>query len=622
MRRPWIIALLLAAATLALYWPVRQFDIVYFDDPLLLNDNHEVQAGFTWAGVKWAFSSVVIANWQPVTNLSFLLVSQFFGIAPGAHHLANAAIHAANAGLLFLLLWRLTKSMWRSGVAAAIFAWHPLRVESVAWIAERKDVLCAFFFLLAIWFYTRFAQEISGSMTSPPGKRSPRSRIFYGAGLISFALALLSKPMAVTLPGVLLLLDAWPLGRLPALDWPKLKRLILEKIPFFVLMFGFCVATCWIQHDYAAMTPWEKLGLAPRVANAISGYVAYPAQLIWPVNLVIIYPYPKSFDDVQVALKAALLVAVSAACFLQYRQRPWLAVGWLWYLGTALPIIGIVQVGEQAMADRYTYLPLIGPVVAATWTISELFSTKRVGRIAVAAAAVAALSVLAVLTERQLQFWRNTVSLFAHNVAVTPNNASAMSTLGLGFEHAGDTNHAVVCYRVARMIEPRDVENRRCLANLLIKEGHLAAAEHEYRTLQADEPTQGLDYLGLAGVLAAQGRVEESIVELNEVLQFAPDYVDALNNLAWALATNPRAEVRDGPRAVALARHACELTGFNQTICVGTLAAAQAETGKFDDAAVTAERACTLAASKGETNLLQRNQQLLELYRNHKAARD
>src|SRR5215469_9618963 len=232
MHRHWIIALLLTAITLALYMPVRHFDLIYFDDPVLLTGSPEVQAGLTWSSVKWALTSVVIANWHPVTNLSFLLVSQFFGIAPGAHHLANALIHAVNAGLLFLLLWRLTSSTWCSAVAAGIFAWHPLRVESVAWIVERKDVLCAFFFLLALLFYTRFVQESINPLSSPGAgitKRS-KSKLYYGTSLIAFVLALLSKPMAVTLPGVLLLLDVWPLGRIPNLKspMPALKRLLLE----------------------------------------------------------------------------------------------------------------------------------------------------------------------------------------------------------------------------------------------------------------------------------------------------------------------------------------------------------------------------------------------------------
>jgi len=626
MRRNLVICLLLAGLTLALYWPVRSFDLIYFDDPLLLTDCPEVQAGLTWAGVKWAFTSVVIANWQPATNLSFLAVTQFFGTAPGAHHLANALIHAANAALLFLLLRRLTGATWRSAAAAAIFAWHPLRVESVAWIAERKDVLCAFFFLLALLCWTQWAKgdERCVMREEKRPSRSTHHASSYWLALVAFALALLSKPMAVTLPFVLLLLDVWPLGRISNFKFQisNLRPLLVEKIPFFALMLVFCVATYWIQHDYAAMTPWAKLGLAPRVANAIAGYLAYPALLFWPLNLAVIYPFPKSYDVAETVLQAALLVAISLGCLAQLARRPWLAVGWFWYLGTALPVIGLVQVGEQAMADRYTYLPLIGPVVALVWTAAEIFSRGRGGKIFLTATAILILSALAALTERQLQFWRNTIALFEHNLAVTPDNSSAQFTLGLGFEHAGDTNRALTCYRAAKMSAPGDFQNRRSLASLLAKQGQFAAAEAEYVSLLADEPTEYQDHLGLAGLLAAQGRADESVFELNETIRLNPDCVEALNNLAWALATSPRAEIRDGPRAVTLAQHACELTQFQKTIYIGTLAAAFAAAGKFDDAIATAQRACDLAAKNGETNLLQRNQELLARYRAHQTAKE
>src|SRR5665213_2795977 len=545
MRRNLVICLLLAGLTLALYWPVRQFDLIYFDDPTLLTECPAVQAGWTWAGVKWALTSVVIANWQPVTNLSFLAVSQFFGTAPGPHHLANAVIHAANAVLLFLLLWKMTGATWCSAAAAAIFAWHPLRVESVAWIAERKDVLCAFFFLLALRCYAQSVTCDKCQATSErqsPSLVTRHSSLFHWLALIAFVLALLSKPMAVTLPFVLLLLDVWPLNRIQnsKLKIKNLKPLLVEKIPFFALMVVFCAVTYWVQHDYAAMTPWDKLGPAPRVANAISGYVAYPAQLFWPFNLAAIYPYPKSFDVTQTVLKAALLLALSAGCLMQLSRRPWLAVGWFWYLGTALPVIGLVQVGEQAMADRYTYLPLIGPVVALVWTAAEIFARGRGEKIFLTAATVLILSALAVLSARQLQFWRNTIALFEHNVAVTPDNGSAHFTLGLGFEHAGDTNRAVVCYRVAKSLSPGDLQIRRSLASLLAKQGWFAAAETEYAELLALQPDDFSGHAGLAGVLAAQGRADEELVQLNEAVRLAPDSAEALNNLAWELAASPR----------------------------------------------------------------------------------
>jgi len=631
MRRDWIIVLLLAGITFGLYWPTGGFDLIYFDDPLVLTECPAVQAGLTWASVKWALMSVVIANWHPVTNLSFLVVAQFFGATPGPQHLANALLHAVNAALLFLVLRQFTGATWRSAVVATIFAWHPLRVESVAWIVERKDVLCAFFWLLTLWAWGRYAShgrlldvepesKATSPQPSPPAareKKTTASAVTYWLAVVCFALALLSKPMAVTLPFVLLLLDVWPLKRLGIL-----KPLVTEKIPFFALMFLFCGATYWIQHDYAAMTPWDKLGLAPRLHNTIAGYVAYLGQLFWPMNLAVIYPFPKSFDVGQTVLKAALLAAISWGCVWQFRQRPWLAVGWCWYLGTALPIIGLVQVGEQAMADRYTYLPLIGPVIALVWTAADFFANRRAGKIILASATGFILAALLVLTVRQISFWRDTITLFTHNLAVTPHNASAQFSLGLGYEHAGDTNRAIVSYRAAKSMEPRDFQNRRNLANLLTLSGEPAAAAAEYLALIAEEPEQYQNHQAYAGLLTAQKRLEEARAELEATVRLNPSATEALNNLAWALVTDPRVEIRDGQRAARLAQRACELTQFQKTIYLGTLAAALAEAGKFDEAIATAQRACELAQKNKETNLLQRNQELLEHYRRHETVRE
>ena len=610
MKVKFLICLLLVGVTLALYWPVRHFEIIFFDDPLFVTENAAITNGLNWHSLWWAFSNVLVANWHPVTSLSFVVGHEFWGTNPGAEHLVNAVIHAANAALLFLLLQQLTKSTWRSAVVAGIFAWHPLRVESVAWISERKDVLCAFYFLLSLLCYARFAETTV---------RGSRSRVFYGASLLTFVLALLSKPMAVTMPFVLILLDVWPLRRL---NFSTLRKLFIEKAPFFALMLVFCAATYQIQHENAAMTSWEKLGLAPRVANAISGWLTYPAQLFWPLNLAAIYPYPKDFDLAGTVLKAALLLAISLGCLVQFARRPWLAIGWFWYLGTVLPVIGIVQVGEQAHADRYTYLPLIGAAVAVVWTAAELFSRIRGGKCILPAMAVCVLSALAILEERQLQFWQNTVTLFAHNTEVTPNNGSAYFTLGLGWLRAGDTNRAIVCFRTAKMDSPRDLQVRQTLADALRDQGHTPEAMGEYTALTELDPALTAPRICLAGLLAAQGRQAESAEQLNEAVRLNPDLTEALNNLAWLLATSTNAAVRDGPRAVQLAEHARDITGGKQTIYLGTLAAAYAEAGRFDDAIVIAQRACESARQHSETNLLQKNQQLMELYRSHKPCRE
>jgi Flp pilus assembly protein TadD len=614
--RYWSIAAVLFMATVAIYWPVRRFDLVYFDDPIFLLDSPEVKAGLTWESVKWAMSEVVIANWLPVNHLSFLVVSEFFGTNPGPHHLFNAIIHAANASLLFLLLFRLTRCCWRSALVAALFAWHPLRVESVAWISERKDVLCGFFFLASLLMYVVWVQAL-------PSQNVRIKRMYFGVCLLLYALALLSKSMAVTLPFVLLLLDFWPLQRFqfPTFNYQLLKRLILEKRLFFLLTLAFCVATYWTQQHYAAAVSWERLGLWPRLANAISGYVIYIGQFFLPLNLVVIYPYPYRFDVLEILLKAALLIMITLGCMQQLRRRPQLTFGWLWYLGTALPIIGIIQVGQQAHADRYTYLPMIGVTVALIWPLWDYWANKPKIKLFGNAAAIVVLMTFVYLTEQQLSFWRNTITLFSQNVVVTPENGASYFSLGLGYEHAGDTNRAIVCYRVAKELLPANPQSANSLAILLYKAGNLAAAENEYTELVARFPEDVRWRVALAGIMSQSGRESEAMGQLSEAVYINPNSVEALNNLAWELATSANPELRNGSRAVQLASRACELTQYEETIYVGTLAAAYAEDGRFDEAVATAQKACDLASKNNEADLLANNRQLLERYRRHQTAR-
>jgi len=650
MRLKIFICLLLAGVTLAIYWPVRHYGIVYFDDPLFTTDNAMVKSGLNWHSLAWALSSVVVANWHPVTSLSFVLDNQWFGANPGAEHVVNVLFHTASAVLLFLVLQRITGCIWRSTVVAAIFAWHPLRVESVAWISERKDVLSVFFMMLTLLFYTRFAQTTSlrtGTLDAKSGDEG--SGVWrlgsgdYWLALVFFALGLMSKPMLVTLPFVLLLLDYWPLRRVTGDTWqvtsdkksiPQLrkgawpswgvtaaagKRLVLEKWPFFLLSAIFSGLTYWIQKNYAAVMSLNTLGWEDRISNAVTSYLQYLAKLFWPTKLAVIYPYPKSHDGVEVWLMALLLLAISALCVCQFFRRPYLATGWFWYLGTMVPVIGLVQVGEQAMADRYTYIPLIGPVISLVWLGAEFFQSRKFFLVAVSTVTLIA---CIGLTNRQLQFWRDTVVLAGHNVAVTPQNASAYFMLGLGLEHAGETNRAIPCYRVATAIFPGNIEAHRNLAYLLRRQDHLAAAEEEYNTLLAMNPDDLATQLGLADIFNHLGRPDKAVSHFSEALRIKPDSTEAMNNLAWTLATSPDTNVRDGKRAVELAKRACTLTDFKQTIFVGTLAAAYAEAGRFDDAIATAKKACALATVAGETDLLRRNQELLVLYRAHQPYRE
>jgi tetratricopeptide (TPR) repeat protein len=588
---------------------------------------------------------------------------ELWGTNPGAEHLVNVLFHAANAVLLFLVLNKMSGATWRSAAVAAIFAWHPLRVESVAWISERKDVLCGFFFMLTLWAYTRYAQCVTGdrwqvTRTAATTRAPDSSRVachpsrFYALALAFFALGLMSKPMLVSVPFLLVLLDIWPLGRVASGKWQvasdknsvsqlsgattgrieterseggsTFNQLLFEKWPFFLLSAVFSGLTYWIQKNHAAVVLWEKLGWTDRISNAVSSYLQYLVKLFWPAKLAVIYPYPKSCDALEVWLIALLLAAVSVLCVCQIKRRPYLAVGWFWYLGTALPIIGLVQVGGQAMADHYTYIPLIGPVIGLVWLVAELGRANSFRKYLLAPATVIILVVCVISARWQVQLWENTVTLCEHTIAVTTDNPSAQFCLGVGLEQEGRLSEAMVHYRIQAALSPLDYRVHYSLARVFGKQGRWAEVIGEYNAA-ADLGANPDDYaahLNLADALTHRGREQEAVSHLNEALRIKPDSTEAMNNLAWTLATSPDTNVRDGKRAVELAERACTLTDFKQTIFVGTLAAAYAETGRFDDAIATAKKACALATVAGETDLLNKNQELLNLYQNHQTYRD
>jgi len=433
-----VISALLAAVTLAVFWQVTQCDFVDFDDPRYVTENTQVQKGITLEGVRWAFTTFHFANWHPLTWISHLSDVQLFGLRPGWHHLTNLLLHVANTVLLFVVLFRMTKARWESVVVAALFALHPLHVESVAWVSERKDVLSTFFWLLTMGAYCRYVER--------PGPRR------YLLVVLFFALGLMSKPMLVTLPFVLLLLDYWPLQRFQ--QSAQIRRLLWEKLPLLGLSLSSSIVTMIAQKRGGALVSVETFPLTDRISNAFVAYLVYIGKTIWPSDLAVSYPYPPSLPIWQVIGAVVLMTAITITVIRKARRAPYLAVGWLWFAGTLVPVIGIVQVGIQARADRYTYVPLIGLFIMAAWGISELSRNWRYRREAAVASSVAVVVFLSLVTRTQVGYWQNSFALFEHALKVTENNYTIYYNEGTAYLLGGNYLEAIGDYDKAIEINP------------------------------------------------------------------------------------------------------------------------------------------------------------------------
>ena len=441
MSRLRLVILLLVLGTLVVYLPVSHHGFSLYDDNDYVTENPMVQHGLTWNDIQWAFTSWYAANWHPVTWLSHMLDCQLFNLTPGGHHDVNVLFHIANTVLLLVLLLRLTGTIWPSAFVAALFAWHPLHVESVAWVSERKDVLSTFFALLTLLCYARYVIGDKGQGTGNANIKSPAIRHLsrhYWLALFFFALALMSKPMFVTLPFVLVLLDFWPLGRFRGPGFGAWRKLVLEKIPFFVLVIASCVVTFLAQKHGGAVIPLEKIPLGLRVENMLVAYALYLQKIFWPARLAVFYPFPPAISNSALAISVIPLVCISAIAWFNKNRYPYLLAGWLWFLGTLVPVIGLVQVGSAAMADRYTYFPSIGIFLAVTLGIRDASAKFHVPKQAVAATAVLAAADCLVLTHRQLGYWSSDISLFSHALAVTPDNDTARIDLGGAYQRAGE----------------------------------------------------------------------------------------------------------------------------------------------------------------------------------------
>ena len=451
----WLLALLLALATIALYWPATRCDFITLDDPDFVTANLHVQGGLSWEGVKWAFCNTEQATyWAPLMWLSHELACQLFGLNPWGHHLINVLLHAANTALVFLLFQRLTRATWRSLLLAALFGWHPLRVESVAWVTERKDVLSTFFGLLCLMAYVCYVGE--SKVQSPKSKvQSPKSKGFYFLALLFFALGLMSKAMLVTWPFVMLLLDYWPLQRFKVQGSGfSVRSLVVEKIPFFALAAAASVVTFVVQKKGGAIAAIESLPLGARAGNALVSYCRYLGKTFWPADMAVLYPHPGHWPLAEVLLAGLFLAGISALVFMQRRRQPFMLMGWLWFVGTLVPVIQLVQAGLVAMADRFTYVPSVGLLVLIIWSGYELTRGWRHHVMLLSLAGAAAVVLCMALTRQQLGYWRDSETLFRHALKVTQNNYFAHYNLGDALFSQGQTDEAISQFREAIRLKP------------------------------------------------------------------------------------------------------------------------------------------------------------------------
>jgi len=524
----WLLAALLALVTIALYWPALRCDFIALDDPEYVTENLHVQGGLSWEGVKWAFLNPVSANWHPVTMLSHMLDYQLFGLKPWGHHLTNLLLHALNTGLVFLLLRSMTGALWRSALVAVLFGVHPLHVESVAWVAERKDVLSAFFFLLTLLCWVQFVSEST--------VHSPCSRVFYGASLAMFALGLMSKAMLVTLPCVLLLLDYWPLKRIGDGGWrmADFKKLFLEKIPFFVLAAAASLVTLAVQKQGGAVITVEEYPLGDRVENVLISYCRYLGKMLWPTDMAVFYPHPGYWPLMEVLLAGVFLFGISAVLFLGRHRYPFLLVGWLWFVGTLVPVIGLVQVGKQSMADRYTYIPSLGLLVLIIWGAHELAGRRRHQVMVLSRAGAAAVVLCIALTREQLGYWQDNETLFRHALDVTQNNCVAHNGLGVALARNGQINEAISEYREALRLDPDYADAHYDLGNAFFIKSQTDEAISEYREAIRLIPEDAAAHNNLGNALDKKGRIDEAVSQLQTALHLKPDYAEAHYNLGMA----------------------------------------------------------------------------------------
>jgi tetratricopeptide (TPR) repeat protein len=523
-----VICLFLILSTLIAYWQLQHHDFINFDDEVYVVKNYHVQDGISIKSIKWAFTAYSASNWHPLTWLSHMLDYQLYGLKPAGHHLTSRFLHIINVLLLFVVFIKATNNIWQSSLIAALFAIHPVHVESVAWVAERKDLLSTFFWLLTLWFYIKYVEH--------------RSIYRYFPVLLFFAFGLMSKPMVVTLPCVLLLLDYWPLNRFRASDFIpyltsrqhlSLFSLIIEKIPLFILSAISCVITFYAQKYGGAVASLDFIPYKIRISNAIISYINYLINMFWPFNLGVFYPYPEYFPFWKIMV--SLLILISITFFsIKLKQKPFFLVGWLWYLGTMVPVIGIIQVGSQSMADRYTYIPSIGISIIIAWGVPEIFSKFRYKRPFLLALTSVFLFLLMILTWIQVSYWKNSISLFKHTIRVTEKNYTAYNSLGVALASQDKFDDAILNYKHALCIKPDYTSALNNLGNALENKGHYDEAIKHYLKVIEIDPNYVGAYLNIGNIMQKEDRFDEAISNYKKALSIEPEYIDAYHNLGVA----------------------------------------------------------------------------------------
>jgi protein O-mannosyl-transferase len=623
-------------------------DFVNYDDKTYVYGNSLVTAGLSLHGLSQAFVDTQTNNWHPLTIISHMIDCQLFDLKAGGHHFTNVFLHTIAAVFLFFWLSSITGRFWASAFVTVLFAIHPLRVESVAWIAERKDVLSAVFFFLTLAAYVRYVRE--------------RSVHRYLTMSILFACGLMSKPMLVTTPVVLLLLDYWPLKRIA--DGKSFWRMTLEKLPLFALSAASSIAALALQvHSPASV---GQLPFGWRLQNALVTYVTYIGQIFWPANLAVFYPHPDNRLALwQVALAAAFLIVMTWVAFALRRNRPYLLVGWLWYLIMLLPVIGIVEVGLQGHADRYTYLPHVGLSIALTWLVGDVARSLAHRREILAAVGAGLVIILGACAWKQSTYWRNGETLWTRALAVTTDNDVALTNLGtllmergqlddaLSYfqsalavrsrsEHRhyslslalihdstgnvlarkGRLNDAIAHFRQAIELRPDFPDAHYNLGTALFQQGDLDNAIAEWRTTLSIHPYDAGAHTSLGNALVQQGSLREAVDHYEKALQAEPDSILPLNNLAWVMSTGPDDSLRNNEIAVQLATKANQLSKETNPVFIRTLAAAYAQAGQFEKAIETARRALEQANAQGMRDLAVQIQEEADLYQRRTPLRD